>query len=238
MLGLLTSVAFATAPGGFRVDPGLALRSVGVRSGVAYSAGALTLQVTPRGHYSFGRVGLDLELPFVATGSTGWSDVGLGRARVGGYYYFGRRASRRHAFGVELGLPAPWAAQVSAWGSISRETLPGADSLIVWEYTTLPDAPLTLRVGLGWWADSYMSASGFFDIGLATEVALAKVFPMNERLSFVVEGELLVDRVPLSARGWVRFDQGKMSIDAGVQFGLTDRGELFPAMIAQWRLFY
>jgi hypothetical protein len=244
MIGLLTGAALAASPGGFRLEPGVPVHMVQVRQVVAVTpAHSAVAQTVLRGQIALGRVGLDVQVPYVhAWSPSGWSDDGLGQLRLGVRRWSVDRR-RPLAFGVEIALPAaPRAFRVSAWGSAARETIPAAEGLVFIETAGAPDAPFVFRAAVGWFAGPFYD-HGYVGFSPLLDVGAVKVVPVVGPLSVVGEAELLTDQTWLSARGLLRVDADeRFSFDVGAQVPVSafaDPEEVVgPQMIAQARAFW
>lgn len=240
MITLLVSAALAVAPGGFRVDGALPVRALAFRPVFVMTAGEPSVfQTTVAGRWSTGHALVDVGVPFVATWGHGLTDLGAGNVRVALSGLFGPER-RPTSIGAELALPlAPSWASVSAWGSNARETVPTAEVLVVYQLAFDTEAPWTLRLAAGFMFGPAWRGGVIGGLPSA-ELGVAHVVPVSDALAVVVEGEVMVDRTPLSARVLVRHSEDRSAFDLGLQLPLLAYGEAIPTLqiVGQVKLFF
>lgn len=240
MIGLVVGSALAVTPGGFRVEGAVPVNALAVRPVIVITPNEPSVfQTTLAGRASTGRALFDASLPLLVTGGEGLNDVGVGQLRLGASALFGRE-HRPAALGLEVAIPiAPSWARVSAWGSNARETVPTAEALVVYQVSFNPEAPWSVRFAAGFMMGDLwtMALPGMLP---SAELGVAHVVPLNDTVAVVLEGEVMVDLAPVSARVLARHSRDLSAFDVGLQLPLLAYARAIPTVqvVGQAKFFF
>ena len=153
-------------------------------------------------------LGFDLDLVGLAgTGSTNWSDAGVGSLRVGVRAFFGD-AGFENAIGVDLRM-AYAEPKVGFWVTRYADAFAVYSPRLTWDITLGPlVAPLSLRAAVG-----YSPTTSGIDgvpafLGAGSGLSISKLIPVARRWDVLTEAELIVDGTPFSVRGGARWHPG------------------------------
>jgi hypothetical protein len=204
---------------------------------VATPGDPLVTQGTVRGTTEIGHLGLELSVPWVVTAGEGLTDAGLGRVRGTVGAWIGR--NRRVLLGIEgAAMPLTQADQtVVAWGTRARDTVPGAEVLLVgsWAHRS---GQVGLRLAAGLNGSSYVT-TGFLEVGPVGEVTALVQRALSDRWTLGGEIDLTVDTTYLTLRPMVRHvGERGLQADVGLQLpypALSRTFTLQPFVQLRWR---
>lgn len=236
----LISTASAESVGGFSTPGARVEHSAGVQVAALFDADRTYAQGTLLVSTHWRNLGLDVDVVGLAgTGTSNWSDAGLGSIRVGVRAFFGY-VGFQNAIGVDLrsGFEAP---RVGFWVTRYADALTVYTPRLTWDLTLGPGAaPLSMRLTLG-----YSPTTSGLDgvpvfLGGGTGLSVSKLVPLAPRWDVLAEAELLVDGTPFSVRGGARWHPGDhWAVDAivGVPMPLFFTHPVFlPALQARGEL--
>ncbi|MFZ5480975.1 MAG: hypothetical protein ACOZNI_29710 [Myxococcota bacterium] len=222
-------------PDAFRVVERVPRTEAVVRvAALAEADGFAVAQATSHVAVGYRRVGVFFELPAAVGWSAPleWSHAGLGNYHVGVVARVGDD-DVRHGLSLELRAPQGREAGVRLpfWATVAGETVPRFILQGTWSVGF--GGTWVARLAFGYGNDAWLAPNAF----PAAEVGIAHVRPIAGPVSLVVEGELLVDPTPLSARTLARLAGEHVAVDVGVQLPVVElatEGAL-PQLVAQVR---
>lgn len=233
---LVCASVFAATPEGFRVPSALhESRASGQVATALDTRGAWVVQPAVGGQYAWNAVSVGAQVPMLVA-DLDHPRAGPGQLRLGFHWHEPARNNVTLATGWEVGLPTWPPAQLPTWGTVAYESLPGADAafafLLTWSKSPTV-ASMSWRAAAGWRWSSL--APSVFMVGRTyplLELGVAVVVPLDHRFALMIEGELLGDRVPATARATARIDVDRHRIDVGAQ--IQSVAHTLPAPIARF----
>lgn len=214
MIALVAS-AWAASAAGFTTPGAEPTHAVALQVAGLFDADRAYGQARLLGQVHLGRLGFDAELTGLAgTGTTHWSDAGLGALAVGVRGFFGG-PKVQHALGVAMRSSFADTG-VSFWVLQGAHAQQSPSVSLTWDVTAGPErAPFSLRMTVGFGTTELDDGPEEF---AGTGLSALKVVPFGPVAALLLEANLAVDPTPVAVRVAARVQPGDTwTLDAGVQ---------------------